>query len=144
MAHHTTGDCVWRSIPLSLSLRAYREVRRTPVCAARRTALNDTLSDARSGSSLISILLAVVLAFTFAASPVALARELHHDCAGEGCAVCAEMAIGMHLSRDGISPASAPAIFAAAVPLLMFVALDAVRRRTRLTTLVFLKVQLND
>lgn len=124
---------------LLLALPARREKRQASAYGERPVSTGGAAS-----RKLVSIMLAVVLAFTCATSAAVLAHELHHDCTGEGCAVCAEIAVGLRLSRAGFSPASAPA--ARAVALLPFICavLGAVRRRARLTALVFLKVQLND
>lgn len=124
---------------LLLALPARREKRRASACGERPAAV-----DSAAASRLVSLVLALVLAFICATSSMALAHDLHHDCAGEGCAVCAEMAAGLHLSHDGFSLSSAPAVLAVAMPTCALLVLGAVRRRLRLTTLVFLKVQLND
>lgn len=124
---------------LLLALSARREKRRASACGERSVSAGGATS-----RKLVSIMLAVVLAFTCATSAAVLAHELHHDCTGEGCAVCAEIAVGLRLSRAGFSLASAPAALAAALSPFICAALGAVRRRARLTTLVFLKVQLND
>lgn len=124
---------------LFLALPARREKRRDSALGERPVSAGGAAS-----RKLVSIMLAVVLAFTCATSAAVLAHELHHDCAGEGCAVCAEIAVGLRLSRAGCSPASAPAALAVALLPLICAALGAVCRRARLTALVFLKVQLND
>ena len=92
----------------------------------------------------VAVLVALVFAITFAASSASISQELHHDCTGDGCAVCAEMAGGMHLARVGFSLPGAPAALAALMPLPAFPVLGALSRRMNLTTLVSLKVQLND
>lgn len=139
MICRTIGRRSWNDSRPLLVLPARREKRRASACGERPASAGGATS-----GKLVSIVLALVLAFTCATSSVVLAHELHHDCAGEGCAVCAEMAIGLRLSRAGFSLASAPAALAAALLSFICAALGAVRRRARLTTLVFLKVQLND
>lgn len=124
---------------LLLAPPARREKRRAFACSEHPAAV-----DSAAASKLGSLVLALVLAFICATSSMALAHDLHHDCAGEGCAVCAEMAAGLHLSHDGFSLSSAPTALAVAMPTCALLVLGAVRRRLWLTTLVFLKVQLND
>lgn len=124
---------------LFLALLARREKQRASACGERPASAGGATS-----RKLVSIMLAVVLAFTCATSAAVLAHELHHDCAGEGCAVCAEIAVGLRLSRAGFSSASAPAALAVALLPFICVALGAFRRHARLTALVYLKVQLND
>lgn len=139
MAYRTIGRGGRGDSRPLLALPARREKRRAFVRGERPA----DAAGATSGK-LVSIVLALVLALTCATSSVVLAHELHHDCTGEGCAVCAEMAVGLRLSRAGFSLASAPAALAAALLPFICAALGSVRRRARLTTLVFLKVQLND
>ena len=86
----------------------------------------------------VAVLVALVFAITFAASSASISQELHHDCTGDGCAG------GMHLARVGFSLPGAPAALAAPMPLPAFPVLGALSRRMNLTTLVSLKVQLND
>ena len=92
----------------------------------------------------LAALLALTVALTFATSSLTLSHELHHDCTGDGCAVCAEMAMGLHLVRAGFSAPGAPAALGAVLPVLALLSLGVVLRRAGATTLVSLHVQLND
>lgn len=50
-------------------------------------------------------LLALALVFALLAvtilSPIATAHELHHDCTGAGCTICAELAGNLSIARGG-------------------------------------------
>ena len=96
------------------------------------------------GPRIIIACLTLLVALMFAASSAAVAHELHHDCTGDGCAVCAEMAGNLHVARGGLALPAAPATPAAAALLGALLVIGAERVRFSLTTLVALKVQLND
>lgn len=106
-------------------------------------------NDAVSGQfafvrKLVPILIALIVAFVFSTSSVSISHELHHDCTGDGCAICAEMASGLHLVRDGFSMPGAVAALPIVFPFIAFLLFGLIRRSMRLMTLVALKVQLND
>ena len=89
-------------------------------------------------------LMAFLLAFSVACSGLAVAHELHHDCTGVGCAGCAQIALGLHIGRAGTTLAVAALALALARRARTIRVLGEERSSDRLTTLVALKVQLND
>ena len=91
-----------------------------------------------------AIILSVLLALAVVLSSSTVAEDLHHRCTGDGCVVCAQISACLHLARDGATLAGAIAtpgvLTLSAAPLV----LGEERVCLSLTTLVALKVQLND
>ena len=92
----------------------------------------------------LALLLALALFAATVFSPIAAAHELHHDCTGTGCAVCAELAGNLSLARGG---GTVPAAAGALITLLLISALAAIgaeRSSYAPVTLISLKVRLDD
>ena len=91
-----------------------------------------------------AIILSVLLALAVVLSSLTVAEDFHHRCTGDGCVVCAQISACLHLARDGATLAGAIAtpgvLTLSAAPLV----LGEERVCLSLTTLVALKVQLND
>lgn len=91
-----------------------------------------------------AIILSVLLALAVVLSSSTVAEDLHHQCTGDGCVVCAQISACLHMARDGATLAGAVAapdpLTLSSAPLVF----GAERVRLSLTTLVALKVQLND
>lgn len=91
-----------------------------------------------------AIFLSILLALAVVLSSLTVAEDFHHRCTGDGCVVCAQISACLHLARDGATLAGAIAtpgvLTLSAAPLV----LGEERVCLSLTTLVALKVQLND
>ena len=108
--------------------------------AARDTV--DSMPPVRTRLLALAVALTLFVATVF--SPVAAAHELHHDCTGTGCTVCAELAGNLSLARGG---GTAPAVVGILVTLLLISALAAIgteRSSYAAVNLVSLKVRLDD
>lgn len=101
-------------------------------------------SRASRPAAMPAIILSVLLALAVVLSSSTVAEDLHHQCTGDGCVVCAQISACLHMARDGATLAGAVAapdpLTLSAAPLV----LGEERVRLSLTTLVALKVQLND
>ena len=92
----------------------------------------------------LALAVALALLIAFAASSFTVAEDLHHDCTGDGCAVCAQMAGCLHIARGGATLATGAIVLAAALLRGALAVIGRVRPRLRTTALVAQKVQLND
>ncbi len=93
---------------------------------------------------LLALAIALALFVATVLSPIAAAHELHHDCAGTGCAVCAELAGNLSIVRGG---GTVPAGATALITLLLISALAIIgteRSSYAPVTLISLKVRLDD
>ena len=93
---------------------------------------------------LLALAVALALFVATAFSPIAAAHELHHDCTGTGCTVCAELAGNLSLARGG---GTAPAVVGVLITLLLISALAAIgteRSSYAPVNLISLKVRLDD
>lgn len=93
---------------------------------------------------IVALLLALALFAATVFSPIAAAHELHHDCSGTGCTVCAELAGNLSLARGG---GTVPAAAGTLITLLLISALAAIgaeRSSYAPVTLISLKVRLDD
>ena len=109
----------------------------------RKNAADDPHGMPSPRTRIAALAVAVILFLAFALSPVAIAHELHHDCPGANCAVCAELAGNLSLARGGSVPAC-PATPLAIMLITVIASLGAVRFSYAPVTLVSLKVRLDD
>lgn len=92
----------------------------------------------------VALACALALAFAFACSAFTVAEDFHHDCTGDGCAVCAQIAGCLHIARGGIALAGIGTLAAIlSVRWAPFVA-GPERRAFDLSDLFTLKARLND
>ena len=87
--------------------------------------------------------LAICMALVCVLSPIAEAHELHHDCTGIGCAVCAELAGNLSLAQRGSVPHS-PIDIAALLMICAIAVIGITRSSYAPVTLISLKVRLDD
>jgi hypothetical protein len=91
----------------------------------------------------LTTLLTISVAFVMLASVVYIAKESHHDCVGDNCAICHQINTCEHFLKDlGFGGAAAAAFLSLTVFLLECVRTYAVH--TASLTLVSLKVKLSN
>lgn len=92
----------------------------------------------------IALALALALAVSVVLSSFTIAADYHHECTGDGCVVCAEMSGCLHIARVGTTLAGLGALALACILFAAPRVLGEEHARFSLSTLVRLKVQLND
>lgn len=113
----------------------------SPMMLSHTTENHVSMPSARS--RIMALAIAIIMFVAFALSPIAISRELHHNCAGTDCAICAELVGNLSLTRGGSTPASTtPA--ATLVLIIVLAVLGEVRFSYAPITLVSLKVRLDD
>lgn len=110
--------------------------------AARRER-RDELAD-RPLNRAVALALAIALAVSVVLSSFTIAADYHHECTGDGCVVCAEMTGCLHIARVGTTLAGLGALALACLLSAAPRVLGEEHARYFLSTLVHLKVQLND
>ena len=88
---------------------------------------------------IIALMLFVVMLF----SALFIAHEIHHDCTGEGCSVCAMLAVCENMLKNISAAAAAAAVLTAAV-FVIIKTLETASVFCPAATPVSLKVKLSD
>ena len=88
-------------------------------------------------------LLTIAVAFVMLTSVAYIAKESHHDCVGDNCAICHQLQVCENLLKS-IGLAGAAAVFAAAVGYAPCRVIPSCAEVVRTFTLVSLKVKLSD
>lgn len=112
-----------------------------PIMLPRTTEDRANMPSARNRITALAV--AVIMLVAFVLSPIAISHELHHDCTGTDCAICAELAGNLSLTRGGSTPASTTTA-ATLVLIIVLAVLGEVRFSYAPITLVSLKVRLDD
>lgn len=118
-----------------LSTSAWRDI------APNRDA-RDSMPPVRTRLLALALVFALLVATIL--SPIAAAHELHHDCTGTGCTICAELAGNLSIARGG---GTVPAGAASFIALLLISALAVIgteRSSYAPVTLLSLRVRLDD
>lgn len=90
-----------------------------------------------------ALIIALMLFFVMLISTLFIARNAHHDCSGDGCSVCAIIAVCENLLKNISAAAAAAAVLAAAV--FVFIrSIEAAAVFCPAATPVSLKVKLSD
>ena len=90
-----------------------------------------------------ALILALMLLFVMLISALFIARNAHHDCKGEGCSVCAIIAVCENMLKNISSAAAAAAVLTAAV-FVIIKTLETASVFCPAATPVSLKVKLSD
>lgn len=88
--------------------------------------------------------MAFLIAFSVVSSSFTVAGDFHHHHTGDGCTVCAEMAGCLHMARVGATLVASATVLVIVRALVCPLILGEERGRHACSTLVHLKVQLND
>ena len=96
---------------------------------------------ANKSRRLVSILIAAVFSIVVFGSLLFIIEHSAHDCSGEDCAVCMEIAACHNLSAFGTTSAAAIAV-TAAIAIFAVLVIAAVRTISNNSTLISLKVEL--
>lgn len=115
---------------------------RSPCKGIIASAADDTLSSGRT--RIIAALMALVIAFSVSVSSFTVAGDLHHHHTGDGCVVCAQISGCLHMARVGATLVADAAALVIVRALTCPLILGEERGRHACSTLVHLKVQLND
>ena len=91
----------------------------------------------------LTTLLTIAVAFVMLTSVAYIAKESHHDCVGDNCAICHQLQVCENLLKS-IGLAGAAAVFAAAVRYAPCRVIPSCAEVVRTFTLVSLKVKLSD
>ena len=91
----------------------------------------------------LTTLLTIAVAFVMLTSVAYIAKESHHDCVGDNCAICHQLQACENLLKS-IGLAGAAAVFAAAVRYALCSVIPSCAEVVRTFTLVSLKVKLSD
>lgn len=91
-----------------------------------------------------ALAIAILLAASVVLSSFTVAGDLHHDCTGDGCVVCAQMSGCLRIARVGSTLAGLGLLALALRILCAERSVGEERPRCSLTTLVAQMVQLND